>query len=75
MFSQLNSLRIYGETDILKEECINHIHKRMNTAFTKLVKTGKHLGVQFGGHGGGKLTANVIKKLGIYFSKAVAKGK
>ena len=40
-------LEPYGpDTEILKEECINHAHKRMGTALLKLTK-----GQKLGGHG------------------------
>ena len=72
MYSNLSSKNIYGDIPITKEECVNHVHKRMTSAFRKLIKDGSHLGVRFGGKGPGKLTAAIINKLGNYFSKAVS---
>ena len=71
MFRNLLGMQIYGNLIIKKEECVNHIHKRMTSALRKLLKTGRTVGVTFGGRGAGKLNSKTIVKLGEYFSKAV----
>ena len=74
MFTGLTRAKIYGETLIIKQECINHVSKRMARALKALLKSSKKTGVnvRFGGKGHGKLTAYVVEKLSHYFSSAVS---
>ena len=71
MFKALLDLNVYGDTTIKKEECVNHVHKRMGTAIRKLLSAGKGQGVRLQGKGQGRLTGTTITKLGLYFTKAV----
>ena len=58
---------MYGDdTVIVKEECINHIAKRLGTALRKLSTQSKKKGVTVGGRGGGKLNLPTILKLTAY---------
>ena len=57
--------------NVVKEECINHVGKRMGTALRKLATEGKKAGTVLGGRGYGKLTQGTINKLTGYYSKAI----
>ena len=35
---ELNESRVYGDKEITKLECVNHIYKRMGTGLRNLVK-------------------------------------
>ena len=62
---------IYGDVELQKEECINHVAKRLGTALRKLASSGKKHGVTLGGRGHGKLNQATILKLTAYYGKAV----
>ena len=70
-FNHLTSLRVYGDVVLQKEECINHVAKRLGTALRKLAASGKKAGITLGGRGHGKLTQATITKLTAYYGKAV----
>ncbi|GFY21116.1 uncharacterized protein TNCV_3991601 [Trichonephila clavipes] len=60
----LNSLKIYGpDVEILKEECINHVSKRLGTSLRNLVKDWRAKGITLGGKSYGSLKETTIKKL------------
>lgn len=70
----------YGEDHkVIKEECVNHVHKRMGTALRKLVRDTTTEYQTKGGEvkqrkllaGRGKLTENVINKLTKYYGGAI----
>ena len=52
-FSHLTDLQVYGNVVLRKEECINHVSKRLGTALRKLSASGKKSGVTLGGRGFG----------------------
>ena len=54
-----------------KEECVNHVAKRMGTALRNLSTQGKKKDVTLGGRGYGKLTQAVITTFTGYFGKAI----
>lgn len=58
----------YGFIPFTKEDCINHVKKRMGTALRALVTKGKK-GQPLGGKGG--LTQDLIKKLTNYYGMAL----
>ena len=62
-----SGLKVYRNTKLVKEECINHVSKRLGTALRKLKKPG----VSLGGHGHGKLTDNVINRLQMFYNNAI----
>jgi hypothetical protein len=67
--TKLNEIEVYGpDVVVKKEECINHVSKRMFTALTNLKKK-RQPGEVIGGRGG--LTDEMIKKLSNYFGKAI----
>ncbi|XP_052130897.1 uncharacterized protein LOC113206150 isoform X2 [Frankliniella occidentalis] len=70
--SQLNKEQPYGSAVVIqKEECVNHVSKRMGTALRKLVQDEKKKGVTLGGRGEGTLTEVTMKKLQGYYHKAI----
>lgn len=76
-----NNAGPYGaEKQVIKEECINHVHKRMGTALRKLVKETTEEYVTKSGHvrqkkmsGRNRLTEMVIEKMTDYYGVAVRK--
>ena len=70
-FKHLCDRRVYGDVELKKEECINHVAKRLGTALRKLGSSGKKAGVVLGGRGHGRLTQATIMKLTAYYGKAV----
>ncbi|XP_077536306.1 uncharacterized protein LOC144148663 [Haemaphysalis longicornis] len=58
----------YGFIRFTKEDCINHVKKRMNSALRGVVAKGKK-GQPVGGRGG--LTQDLIKKLTTYYGMAL----
>ena len=61
----VSDLNIYTEP-IVKEECINHVHKRMGTALINLSKQKR-----LGGRGHGRLTKEKAIKFQHYFRHAI----
>ena len=70
-FKHLCDLHVYGDVELKKEECINHVAKRLGTALRKLASSGKKNGIVMGGRGYGKLTQAAIIKNTAYYGKAV----
>ena len=70
-YKHLTNLRMYGDMELHKEECINHVAKRLGTALRKLAASGKKGGVTLGGRGFGRLTQATIIKLTAYYGMAV----
>ena len=62
-FNQLTALKPYGEDFMVeKEECVNHVSKRLGTALRNVITDCKKKGVTLGGQGRGQLTPNAIRK-------------
>ena len=74
-FTELNNIKPYGDVIIEKEECINHVSKRLGTALRNVVADCQKWGITLGGRGRGQLTQNTICKLTIYYNRAVRRGK
>ena len=71
-FNELTRIKPYGEdVEIEKEECLNHVAKRLGTALRNVVADCRKKGVTLGGHGRGRLTQNTIRKLTIYYRRAI----
>ena len=71
-YNHIASLNIYGDNcHVEKEECINHVSKRLGTALRKVAAEGRQEGVVTGGKGYSKLTAATIVKLTSYYGKAI----
>lgn len=68
----LLDLNVYDEP-IKKEECLNHVSKRLYTALTELVKNCKVKGITLGGRKKGALTAQVISRLSNYYRSAIVR--
>lgn len=69
--SHLNSAKIYGDKEIEKIECINHVSKRLGTALRNLVKDNKKTGSKLGGKSYGSLKDTTITKLTTYYRNAI----
>ena len=69
-FDAVTSLNPYGtDIQIQKEDCVNHVSKRMGTALRNLVAMSKAQKVQLSGKG--KLTQMKIAKIQNYYGKAI----
>jgi hypothetical protein len=70
--TELCKLHPYGpDVKITKEECINHVAKRVGTALRNLVADYKKRKITLGGRQEGALTNKVINKLQKYYAKAI----
>jgi len=63
MYNRLCSLKVYGDTQIEKEECINHV--------AKLSTESKKNGVTLSGRGCGKLTKTTMETIQRYYGLAI----
>ena len=69
-FDALTALNVYGEKKpIEKEECINHVSKRMGTALRTIVTASKAQKNSIAGKG--KLTQTKMKRIQNYYGKAI----
>ena len=48
-FRHLCDVRVYGDVLIAKEECINHVSERLDTALRNMLTQGRKAGVTLGG--------------------------
>ena len=68
----LSSINVYGENiNITKEECINHVAKRLGTGLRNKVAELRTKGVTIGGRKVGSLKEDTIIKLGNFYRKAI----
>ena len=67
----LTNLRVYGDVELRKKECISHVTKQLGTALRKLVASGKKGGITLGGRGFGRLTETTMGKLEEFYYLAV----
>lgn len=75
-FNYLREKKVYGDNiEIKKEECINHVSKRLGTALRLVVKESRARGITLGGKGHGSLKETTIKKLTSYYQKAIIRNK
>ena len=68
-YDAITQANVYGEKKITKEDCINHMSKRMGTGLSKLVDTGRAQGKSISGKG--KLTREKIIKIQNYYGRAI----
>lgn len=69
-FRAIQDARVYGFIEVKKEDCINHVQKRMGTALRNLgLKHKREGGVSLGGKG--RLTGDLITKLTNYYGWAL----
>ncbi|XP_077490729.1 uncharacterized protein LOC144101435 [Amblyomma americanum] len=71
-FLALQEADVYGYVKVEKEDCINHVKKRMGTALRNLIA--KQKGTENLG-GKGKLTGSMITKLSSYYAWALKSHK
>lgn len=70
--SELCSIKPYGpDYDIEKEECVNHVSKRLGAALRNVVADTRKQGITLGGRGEGRLTQVIIGKLTLYYARAI----
>lgn len=75
-FLKLTEANVYGKNiKIQKEECVNHVSKRLGTALRNAVKEWRSRGVTLGGKSYGSLKEVTIKKLTRYYQNAIRKNK
>ncbi|GFX43981.1 uncharacterized protein TNCV_4112601 [Trichonephila clavipes] len=75
-YQYLKNKEVYGpEIKIKKEECINHVSKRLGTSLRKAVKEWRARGVSLGGKFRGSLKEETIKKLSRYYQNAIRSNK
>lgn len=70
VFVHLQSLNIY-DRELKKEECINHVSKRLGTALRNEIKACKAKKITLGGKAHGSLKDSTIKKLTRYYHNAI----
>ncbi|XP_077500045.1 uncharacterized protein LOC144110831 [Amblyomma americanum] len=68
-FNNLQEAKAYGYVQIQKEDCTNHVSKRMGTALRNLVHKKKENRPSLSGKG--KLTGELITKLTMYYGWAL----
>ncbi len=69
-YDAVTSLNVYGQgVKIEKEDCINHVSKRMGTALRSIVAESKAQQVSIAGKG--KLTKEKIAKIQNYYGRAI----
>lgn len=69
-FIAIDEAKVYGFIPVVKEECTNHIQKRMGTALRTLVQKHKSGDAQRIS-GKGRLTADLITKISSYYGWAI----
>lgn len=69
-FGAIKEAKVYGFINIEKEDCVNHVQKRMGTAVRNLVQKQKGEGKQSLG-GRGRLTNELITRLSAYYGWAL----
>lgn len=73
VYSHLCDLNVYGDSlKLSKEECVNHVSKRLGTALRNLVKTCRAQKITLGGKSRGSLKESTILKLTRYYHNAIA---
>ncbi|XP_077493058.1 uncharacterized protein LOC144104115 [Amblyomma americanum] len=69
-FTAIQEAKVYGFIDVQKEDCVNHVQKRMGTALRNLVQKQKGEGKRSLG-GRGRLTNDLIMRLSTYYGWAL----
>jgi len=66
--ANVNEAQPYGEDlELDKEECVNHISKRMSKGLKEAADACKIKGIKLGGRGEGTLTENAINTPNSYY--------
>lgn len=74
-YTRLKNIIVYKDIQITKEECVNHVGKRLGTGLRELVKKCKARGITLGGKKHGSLKDITIKKLTRYYTSAILNNK
>ena len=75
-FLELNNVKPYSETvTINKEECVNHVSKRLGAALRGVVSQWRSQGVTLGRKGHGTLKQDTVAKLTRYYQKLILDNK
>lgn len=74
-FSRLQEDDPYDGIEIQKEECLNHVAKRLRTGLHEIVKKASVMKITLGGKGEGQLTGKVMEKLQHYYRLAIEKNR
>ncbi|GFW72868.1 uncharacterized protein TNCV_1267111 [Trichonephila clavipes] len=70
-YQHLSSLNVYGSCiKIAKEECINHVAKRLGTGLRNKILEWRNKGITIGGRKEGNLKENTIVKLTNFIEKS-----
>ena len=69
-WARLNEISPYGNIVVQKEECINHVHKRLGTGLRNIAKKKR-----LGGKTPGSLKQNTIVKLQSYYRQAIIRNR
>lgn len=70
--AHLNAIQVYGPDHYIeKEECLNHVSKRLGTALRNSVKEWRAKGITLGGRKEGSLKDSTITKLTSYYRQAI----
>ena len=67
----LRESKPYPGMKVRKDECVNHVAKRMGKGLRTLVDTKRKQGITLGGNGKGKLTEKKMIRLQKYYKKAI----
>lgn len=70
-FSHLSNMNVYPGITLEKQECVNHVGKRLFTALKKVVHDSRIKGVKLGGAKKGSLTEEKMRRLQGYYSNAI----
>ncbi|XP_077531040.1 uncharacterized protein LOC144143104 [Haemaphysalis longicornis] len=68
-YNAVEKAQVYGFILVQKEDCINHVKKRMNSQLRNLLKQKANGAASLGGRG--RLTADLITKLSNYYGRAL----
>ena len=68
-FDAVSKINVYGDTEISKEDCVNHVSKRMGAALRNLKAEAKAAKKPIGGKG--KLTDEKVVKIQNYYGRAI----
>lgn len=69
--AHLNELKVYGEQELEKIECLNHVAKRLGTALRNVVRVNRGTETPLGGKYHGSLKDSTINKLTAYYRNAI----
>ncbi|XP_058796973.1 uncharacterized protein LOC131667523 [Phymastichus coffea] len=74
-FIHLEKQNIYNGIPLVREQCVNHVKKRMTTALHEEIKKAKAQKITLGGNKKGALTDKCIKHLSNYYLSCIKRNK